>query len=269
MTAAASKAKPFRYRWRDLVLSSQGPASSTDRLFCLVLETYLHRHTCDAYPSIGALAERMGVSERTAGASRQALEHAGWIEVRKVAREKGPGYRLVFRPAIPPDVTEQKERKKTAPLSDAEDLSSSSGNSHERPDDFAERPAIFDRKDLPRIADELSQGTNDRNQLSNREPVAPDAVKRVFEHWKTEHNHPDGRLTPGRRKMIETAIGEYGEEKVKLAISGYKSSLFHMGRNDDRVRHDLLENFIRDAGKIEKGLEYANPRAPIFVPIMR
>jgi hypothetical protein len=88
-------------------------------------------------------------------------------------------------------------------------------------------------------------------------------VERVFEHWRAEYGKRKAVLDPRRRKAIQRSLEGYDEPTLCAAISGYKLSPHHMGQNDQRTVYDDIELFLRDAKRIEAGLQFARgPPAP-------
>lgn len=84
-------------------------------------------------------------------------------------------------------------------------------------------------------------------------------VLEVFEYWRTTLGKPaSAKLDPKRRKRIEWAIGAYGLEAVKRCIDGYASSAWHRGQNDRGRPYDDLTLWLRDAERVERGLEMAS-----------
>lgn len=86
---------------------------------------------------------------------------------------------------------------------------------------------------------------------------AADGVTDVFDHWKSEHNHPKAKLDEKRRKLIRNALKNYSADDLKRCISGYKNSPHHMGQNDRQTVYDDIENFLRDAKHVDAGLKFA------------
>lgn len=84
-----------------------------------------------------------------------------------------------------------------------------------------------------------------------------EAVSRVFEHWRTTHNHPKAQLDPKRRKVIREALKHYGESDLIASISGYKNSPYHMGKNELKTVYDGIELFLRDSKHIDAGLAFS------------
>lgn len=88
-------------------------------------------------------------------------------------------------------------------------------------------------------------------------------VERVFEHWRSEYQHPRAALDPKRRRVIQAALKAHDEATLRTAISGYRNSPHHMGENERRTVYDDIEIFLRDAKHIEAGLRFARgPPAP-------
>jgi hypothetical protein len=85
-------------------------------------------------------------------------------------------------------------------------------------------------------------------------------VERVFEHWQAQHRHPDAKLTGDRRRIILRALKDYSEDQLRESIGGYRNSPHHMGQNERGTTYDGIELFLRDAKRIDAGLQFA--RAP-------
>lgn len=90
----------------------------------------------------------------------------------------------------------------------------------------------------------------------------PEAMHRVFEHWRQVHQHPKAKLDPKRRRVICAALKSYTEADLCEAISGYRNSPHHMGENDRRAVYDDIELLLRDAKHIEAGLRFAKASPP-------
>jgi hypothetical protein len=117
----------------------------------------------------------------------------------------------------------------------------------------------------PCNADALPDQDQDRDQDPRKkvpsEPLsgeAPDreVVQRVFDHWRSVHNHPAAKLDAKRRKLIRDALKAYPEADLCQAISGYKNSPHHMGQNDRSTVYDAIELLLRDAKHIDAGLRF-------------
>jgi len=84
----------------------------------------------------------------------------------------------------------------------------------------------------------------------------PDAVCRVFDHWRTVHHHGRAALDDKRKKLIREALKHYSEADLCQSISGYLNSPHHMGRNDRSTVYTDLELLLRDSGQIDAGLKF-------------
>jgi uncharacterized protein YdaU (DUF1376 family) len=80
------------------------------------------------------------------------------------------------------------------------------------------------------------------------------AVQDVFEHWKAEWKHPNAKLDDKRKKAIHAALKLYPSATLCRAISGFRKSEYHTGKNDHRTVYDRLQLLLRDADQIEKGI---------------
>lgn len=92
------------------------------------------------------------------------------------------------------------------------------------------------------------------------ESIERGAIERVFEHWQREHDHPQAKLTPDRRRLIAARLKTFAEPVLLECISGYKRSPHHMGENKQGRRYDDIELFLRDAKHVETGVQLARQR---------
>lgn len=84
-----------------------------------------------------------------------------------------------------------------------------------------------------------------------------DDVAAVFDHWRITMNHAKARLDDKRKKQIAAALKlGYSVDDLKRSITGYSRSPFHMGINDNGQRYDGLDLILRNAEKIDKGLQF-------------
>lgn len=81
-------------------------------------------------------------------------------------------------------------------------------------------------------------------------------MTRVFDHWKTVHDHPRAALDDKRRRLIRRALTAYSEADLCAAISGYRNSPHHQGKNDTGTVYDSIELILRDAAHIDAGLRF-------------
>jgi hypothetical protein len=80
---------------------------------------------------------------------------------------------------------------------------------------------------------------------------------RIFEHWQKVHEHPDAKLTEDRRRLIVKALKDYTEAQLCEALAGYRNSPHHMGNNERQTKYDGIELLLRDAKRIDAGLQFA------------
>ena len=89
--------------------------------------------------------------------------------------------------------------------------------------------------------------------------VTTEDIFEVFQHWVSLcRASPKGRrpvLGDKRRGKIEKAIGLYGIEACKDAVSGSTHSPWHMGHNPQGKKYDDIELILRDEKHIEMFLD--------------
>lgn len=86
-------------------------------------------------------------------------------------------------------------------------------------------------------------------------------VTQVFDHWRSTWNHPTAKLDSKREKAITAAMTLYPPETLCKAITGYLKSDYHCGKNEHGRVYDDIELFVRDAKRIETGLNLADAPA--------
>lgn len=87
------------------------------------------------------------------------------------------------------------------------------------------------------------------------------AAERIFDHWRTTHEHERAQIDDKRRKLITKALDSgYSEADLCQAITGYLNSPHHMGENDRATKYDSIELMLRGPKFIDQGLKfYAEP----------
>lgn len=86
-----------------------------------------------------------------------------------------------------------------------------------------------------------------------------DIVKRVFEAWRTDCNHPRAQLTQSKaRKIIARlreapVMGRSREEDLLMAIKGAAASAYT--DESSGVRYDGIETIFANAEKVELNLQ--------------
>ena len=94
----------------------------------------------------------------------------------------------------------------------------------------------------------------ERERSTANEPDDP--IERIFDHWRSMHQHPKAVLDKKRRALIREAVKNYGEQALKDCISGYKNSPHHAGINDRNTKYDTIDGMLKDAKHIDMGLKF-------------
>lgn len=105
----------------------------------------------------------------------------------------------------------------------------------------------------------------------NKEPASPDVPReteladadeigqagaRVFAHWRQTWGHPRAVFDAKRRKLVRARLRDYSEADLCLCISGYLNSPWHTGKNPSNTVYDSIELLLRDAGQVDRGLQF-------------
>jgi hypothetical protein len=143
--------------------------------------------------------------------------------------------------------------------------------SHLAATDFLEIQGVADTRKQSAsgaLATCTSETEQSRDRAEQRVPTEPcpaerdlGAAERVFDHWRSVHDHPRAKLDDKRRKVIAGALKNYTADEICESISGYRNSPHHMGQNDRATRYDDIELFLRDAKHIDQGLAFS--RGPV------
>jgi len=94
------------------------------------------------------------------------------------------------------------------------------------------------------------------------EPPPRDEVAEVFAHWQQATGKGRAVLDAKRRALIARALKLRPAADLRRAVDGYASSAWHRGENDRRTEYLGIELMLRDAAKIEQGLDLAAKAAP-------
>ena len=94
------------------------------------------------------------------------------------------------------------------------------------------------------------------------EAPKPDPVAEVFAHWQSATGRKGAKLDTKRRALIARTLKGRTVAELCRCVDGYASSPFHRGENDRGTKYLDLELMLRDAAKIEAGLELAATHAP-------
>lgn len=95
------------------------------------------------------------------------------------------------------------------------------------------------------------------------DPPPRDEVADVFAHWQRATGKGRAALDAKRRTLIARALKLRPAADLCRAVDGYASSPWHRGENDRRTEYLGIELMLRDAAKIEHGLDLAAKAAPV------
>ena len=83
-----------------------------------------------------------------------------------------------------------------------------------------------------------------------------EAVKAVFECWRSEHGKRRSKFDRKRAGLIKARLAEgFSAEQLCQAIRGAKREPFLMGREGARRTYNGLETLLRDAAQVERLIE--------------
>jgi hypothetical protein len=122
--------------------------------------------------------------------------------------------------------------------------------------DVPPRPAMS--RDVPPSDTDTDSNTSD-NPPTPQGGSSSDvnlAINRIFQHWRSTHDHPKAVLDKKRRALIRAAMQNYDEQTLKDAITGYRNSPHHTGVNERNTAYDSIEVMLRDAKHIDAGLKF-------------
>lgn len=93
----------------------------------------------------------------------------------------------------------------------------------------------------------------------------PDAVRQVFDHWRTRMNHPGANLDDKRKRHIRQRLKDgYTPDQLCKAIDGCALTPHNMGQNDNGQKYDGLHVIFRDADQVDRFMRNADaPPRPV------
>lgn len=91
-------------------------------------------------------------------------------------------------------------------------------------------------------------------------------VRAVFEHWKAGEARTGGAtraiLTDDRKTLIKKRLDDgFTVGDLKAAVDGYHASPWHLGKNDRQRRYTDIELALRNASKVEAGIQRSKQAA--------
>ena len=99
--------------------------------------------------------------------------------------------------------------------------------------------------------------TEAKTDLKQNHMSANADVVAVFEYWQTVLNHPTAKLTPERKRSIESRLKDGSSPaQITQAIDGCCNSPHHMGENDRNAVYDDLTLICRSGSKLEQFIGY-------------
>jgi hypothetical protein len=111
----------------------------------------------------------------------------------------------------------------------------------------------------------LTPDSGNLGTATSASPPVTKSAERVFDHWRSEWNHPSAKLDAKRRKRIEARLKDFTPDQLCDAISGFKHSPWHNGSDPkgSGVVYDGIETILRDTAQVETGLRlFAHPPRP-------
>ena len=90
---------------------------------------------------------------------------------------------------------------------------------------------------------------------------ADDAVRQIWNHYRTHHKSAAKVLRSGRKeyRLIKQRLADgYTVDDLKRCIDGYHKSPHHLGDNDRGTKYLSAELFFRDASHVQRGIEFAD-----------
>lgn len=123
-------------------------------------------------------------------------------------------------------------------------------------DEPAERPEMA----LASTAD--AAGLSVTKRKNGKKPSAAE-VDAIWQHYRAHHQRAVVTLRRGRKeyRLIERALEDFGADDVRKAIDGYHRSPWHTGTNPSGKQYLGIDLILRDASKIQAGIEMAEPRS--------
>ncbi len=257
------------YRWRDAILSENGPRNATARLVLLVIAQHMKADGSAAWPSQELIARRACVTDRVVRTHLEIAARQGWIERTRIRRDHGRNwYFTEYSATVPPAVY---DRLPERPWESDPDWRRPERNSGTHPDNRKDVPPVHVttgtpeheyRNVVPRVPERASG--DDRNDVPTNSPSelslelsqgrCADA-HRVFPKVKTENQEgsqpePSHKALPSATsEVLRETVNQNVDAIVKLHRQGYGAGeiaklLARRGIDTDRVRA-VIDQHVR------------------------
>lgn len=140
------------------------------------------------------------------------------------------------------------------------------------------RPGTAEGSLFPTEAPDFERPPDAQPEPVERQPAPAERQKRgpsaavvaVIEHYRRYHPAALRKPHAGTKvcRLIADRLAEGSTvEELCACIDGYHNSPYHLGENERNTRYLDLALFMRDAGKVQAGLEHARRNAPRAIDI--
>lgn len=271
--------QPLLLRWRALLASEHGPASSTTRHVLLTLSLNMDQEGGSCFPSTATLKAMTGLSER---AVCEHLGHAaddGWIERRRVGTGRA-WKRMTYQAKVPRALTDVQHDRADALTEDQHDPPrGADGGSAPSPRGTDSDARGTDSHDIEALTEgqSISPKNSPDNSISpstteaTSDPAEPDHdeavdVEAVWQVWIEElgGDPPHPELSTGdRRKLLRTLIAEQLEPRreehdpldvMRKLCRAVKASDHHMSKRQYHLPESIFRNAKRREFWVLEGL---------------
>lgn len=226
-----------------------------------------------SWPAVSELRDKSGVCERSVQYALRKFEASGWLTVHRRYKQSNI-YELHLdrtKATKSAEGAPQEEAVSGACVSPEGDAPQFSGANQNILGCKSEHSEVHPVRPLnPKTLTSLSLNEpskkNRQREPSTRERARGSSqAEEVFDHWKAEWNHPRAVLDAKRRGRIEGLLKTFSPDDLRHAISGFKNSDWHTGRDPRGAGtvYDGIETLLRDSAQVEKGMRlFAHPPRP-------
>lgn len=200
------KSRPFVARWRDAVLSADGPPKPMTRYVLDVLTKYMNGDGGNCYPSTRTLAEATGLSERSVCEHLRHATENGWLS-KSVRGNSGQGWRRHRYVPLLPSLLKgtDGESARITEGTDAESVTESKGTD---PHDVKALTLTHKGTDGGSVEGSI-EGSSEQGKTRARPTGLPESVS--DELWSAFVDH---------RKKIKRPMTEKAESMLATKLAG-------------------------------------------------